>query len=171
MSNNYPKTKLDEQKRIIADWMAANNLTADDVAAPLGEFKPRPWRNFVVTSPYAAAKKAAIKAALKPDVEVNTPVVTESVNPVVIGDRPQIGKCKPFTGVYVLKGKGNTAKRVLSLLEQYEYMDVEAYLTQYGLNRQAFLATVKKLEQVGLVKMIRADQGKTSRVYYLERAA
>ena len=60
MTSGYAKKNLDEQERIIADWMAQHNLTSADVTAPNSQIKPKPWRCFSISANPVSAPKAGV---------------------------------------------------------------------------------------------------------------
>ena len=122
MTSGYVKTNLDEQERIIADWMAQHNLTSADVTA--------------VKKPTTKGKKA--------------PTNKQNID--------RIGKYKPYRGNYgALKGT-NMREKIIALLTQYDYVDIDAVINEHKLNRTTFLQSAKQLEKMGILRIIKSPE-------------
>lgn len=158
MTSGYPKTDLTEQERIIADWMAQHNLTSADVTAPNSQIKPKPWRCFSINTNPAAVSKAEVTAAVvsKPLSAVKKPTTKGKKAPTNKQNIDRIGKYKPYRGNYgKLKGT-NMREKIIALLTQYDYVDINAVINEHKLNRTTFLQSAKQLEKMGILRIIKS---------------
>ena len=150
MTSGYPKTDLTEQERIIADWMAQHNLTSADVTAPNSQIKPKPWRCFSISANPVSAPKAGVTVTElpKPATAVKKPTTKGKKAPTNKQNIDRIGKYKPYRGNYgALKGT-NMREKIIALLTQYDYVDINAVINEHKLNRTTFLQSAKYLECV-----------------------
>lgn len=151
MTSGYPKTDLTEQERIIADWMAQHNLTSADVTAPNSQIKPKPWRCFSINTNPAAVVSKPLSAVKKPTTKgKKAPVNKQNID--------RIGKYKPYRGSYgALKGT-NMREKIIALLTQYDYVDINAVINEHKLNRTTFLQSAKQLEKMGILRIIKSTE-------------
>ena len=156
--SGYPKTDLTEQERIIADWMAQHNLTSADVTAPNSQIKPKPWRCFSISANPASAPKAGVTVTElpKPVTAVKKPTTKGKKAPTNKQNIDRIGKYKPYRGSYgALKGT-NMREKIIALLTQYDYVDINAVINEHKLNRTTFLQSAKQLEKMGILRIIKS---------------
>ena len=138
MTSGYAKTDLAEQERIIADWMAQHNLTSADVTAP----------------------KAGVTVTElpKPVTAVKMPTTKGKKAPTNKQNIDRIGKYKPYRGSYgALKGT-NMREKIIALLTQYDYVDIDAVINEHNLNRTTFLQSAKQLEKMGILRIIKSPE-------------
>ena len=155
MTSGYPKTDLTEQERIIADWMAQHNLTSADVTAPNSQIKPKPWRCFSINTNPAEVTAAVVS---KPLSAVKKPTTKGKKAPTNKQNIDRIGKYKPYRGNYgKLKGT-NMREKIIALLTQYDYVDINALINEHKLNRTTFLQSAKQLEKMGILRIIKSTE-------------
>ena len=160
MTSGYAKTNLDEQERIIADWMAQHNLTSADVTAPNSQIKPKPWRCFSISANPASAPKAGVTVTElpKPVTAVQKPTTNGKKAPTNKQNIDRIGKYKPYRGNYgALKGT-NMREKIIALLTQHDYVDIDAVINEHKLNRTTFLQSAKQLEKMGILRIIKSPE-------------
>lgn len=158
--SGYAKTDLAEQERIIADWMAQHNLTSADVTAPNSQIKPKPWRCFSINANHASAPKAEVTVTElpKPVTAVKMPTTKGKKAPTNKQNIDRIGKYKPYRGNYgALKGT-NMREKIIALLTQHDYVDIDAVINEHKLNRTTFLQSAKQLEKMGILRIIKSPE-------------
>ena len=160
MTSGYAKTNLDEQERIIADWMAQHNLTSADVTAPNSQIEPKPWRCFSINANPASAPKAEVTVTElpKPVTAVKKPTTKGKKAPTNKQNIDRIGKYKPYRGSYgALKGT-NMREKIIALLTQHDYVDIDAVINEHKLNRTTFLQSAKQLEKMGILRILKSPE-------------
>ncbi len=158
--SGYAKTDLAEQERIIADWMAQHNLISADVTAPNSQIKPKPWRCFSINANHASAPKAEVTVTElpKPVTAVKMPTTKGKKAPTNKQNIDRIGKYKPYRGNYgALKGT-NMREKIIALLTQHDYVDIDAVINEHKLNRTTFLQSAKQLEKMGILRIIKSPE-------------
>ena len=147
LRQSITKTDLAKQEAEIEAWKKANNWQEKEVV----NANKTQWNLPVVSS--------------KPKAEpVTTPKPKAKAKPKPKAD---LSKYKRFTASYGELQGSSVAKKLIWLLDKYDYIDVTAFLNEYKLSRNAFLKTAKSLEKLGVLRMIK--DGKE--VVYLERVA
>ena len=160
MTSGYAKTNLDEQERIIADWMAQHNLTSADVTAPNSQIKPKPWRCFSISANPVSAPKAGVTVTElpKPVTAVKKLTIKGKKASVNKQNIDRTDKYKPYRGNYgALKGT-NMREKIIALLTQYDYVDIDAVINEHKLNRTTFLQSAKQLEKMGILRIIKSPE-------------
>lgn len=186
------KTNLARQEAIIAKWKKQNGWK--DTAIVNANPKSTP---FVISSNKSkSASQAKQKSepihVNRPKLETNQQKQTEYLekyNAQVAGNldtdyyyfvcdgkarrrkrklsTPKPLAYQPFTGEYGELQGTNLKQRLINLLENHDYIDVDSLIKEHDLNRQALLQEAKSLEKSEMLKIIK--HGKA--VAYLERVA
>ena len=140
--------------------MSQHNLTSADVTAPNSQIKPKPWRCFSINANPASAPKAGVNV-----IELSKPV-TAVKKPTIKGKKASVNKqnidrtdkYKPYRGSYgALKGT-NMREKIIALLTQYDYIDINAVINEHKLNRTTFLQSAKQLEKMGILRIIKSPE-------------
>lgn len=159
LRQSITKTDLAKQEAEIEAWKKANNWQEKEVV----NANKTQWNlPFVSSKPKAEpTPKAKVLQKSEP---VTTPKPKAKAKPKPKAD---LSKYKRFTASYGELQGSSVAKKLIWLLDKYDYIDVTAFLNEYKLSRNAFLKTAKSLEKLGVLRMIK--DGKE--VVYLERVA